>query len=227
MDTGRWTAGRLDGWKNGGMDQWSNGQMDGGLDRQTDKWMDGWICVLEEHQTIVMLRIFPEREFSGVRVSNNFRHFVYKLKTENENAPQPVSSQFSIVLRIASYRFGCTFFESSANYLKIPKTKNWNSRRSSSTSIWEIVRVGFWDSAVFDILRSHLVNAASFRSASASRAKNMKLKINLTFLCATLVGLLSIILLTQTATTEAFGGGGTSGQGSAAASCKELSKCRI
>ncbi|EDV30299.1 uncharacterized protein Dana_GF23216 [Drosophila ananassae] len=50
----------------------------------------------------------------------------------------------------------------------------------------------------------------------------MKLKINLTFLCATLVGLLSIILLTQTATTEAFGGGGTSGQGSAAASCKEL-----
>ncbi|KAI8045668.1 kunitz-type serine protease inhibitor Hg1 [Drosophila gunungcola] len=48
----------------------------------------------------------------------------------------------------------------------------------------------------------------------------MKLKINLTFLCATLVGLLSIILLTQTAEIEAFGGG-VSGTG-AAVSCKEL-----
>ncbi|XP_016959854.1 BPTI/Kunitz domain-containing protein 5 [Drosophila biarmipes] len=48
----------------------------------------------------------------------------------------------------------------------------------------------------------------------------MKLKINLTFLCATLVGLLSIILLTQTAETEAFGGG--SSANGALVSCKEL-----
>ncbi|XP_017040980.1 uncharacterized protein LOC108087908 isoform X2 [Drosophila ficusphila] len=48
----------------------------------------------------------------------------------------------------------------------------------------------------------------------------MKLKINLTFLCATLVGILSIILLTQTAEAEAFGGG-SSGNG-AVVSCKEL-----
>ncbi|KAH8382198.1 hypothetical protein KR009_002235 [Drosophila setifemur] len=50
----------------------------------------------------------------------------------------------------------------------------------------------------------------------------MKLKINLTFLCATLVGLLSIILLTQTAQIEAAFGGGSSGQGASGASCKEL-----
>ncbi|KAH8232318.1 hypothetical protein KR038_000378 [Drosophila bunnanda] len=50
----------------------------------------------------------------------------------------------------------------------------------------------------------------------------MKLKINLTLLCATLVGLLSIILLTQTTGIEAFGGGGSSSSGNGATSCKEL-----
>ncbi|KAH8280138.1 hypothetical protein KR018_010680 [Drosophila ironensis] len=48
----------------------------------------------------------------------------------------------------------------------------------------------------------------------------MKLKINLTCLWATLVGLLSIILLTQTAQIEAFGGGASASSGQA--SCKEL-----
>ncbi|EDW54602.1 kunitz-type U19-barytoxin-Tl1a [Drosophila sechellia] len=50
----------------------------------------------------------------------------------------------------------------------------------------------------------------------------MKLKINLAFLRATLVGLLSIILLTQTAHIEAFGGGGGSSGNGAVVSCKEL-----
>lgn len=125
--------------------------------------------------------------------------------------------------------------ESSADYLKIPKTEKLEQPLPAAVSQFRIfsniptLRSG--------IPRLHLVRvprtAATYHwcfnshphSVVGGRAKNMKLKINLTFLRATLVGLLSIILLTQTAHIEAFGSGGSSSGNGAVVLCKELSKC--
>lgn len=147
-----------------------------------------------------------------VRVSNNFRHFVYELKMRHREW-------------VSSYRRHVFQPESSADYLKIPKTetgKIGTDFRADPRTDSPILRFGG------GILASHLFRwpaGASVipHSAFVRRAKNMKLKINLTLLCATLVGLLSIILLTQTTGIEAFGGGSSS-SGHGATSCKELSK---